>query len=206
MGAPGVGKGTQAEWMAKEYGLKHISTGNLLRSAVRGKTPLGLQAQDYMNKGQLVPDSVMNALVEEVLDSSGFILDGFPRTVAQAQALDSLAQKRNLKIHKVFLLVLEEEELIQRVSGRRVALQSGRVYHTVFSPPQKKGFCDETGEPLIQREDDKPEVVRARLRNYFSQQEPLTEYYKEQGLVQEVSAQGSPQEVRSRIEEILKKN
>lgn len=205
MGPPGVGKGTQAVFLTKKYGLKHISTGHLLREAVRKKTKLGVQAQEYMDQGQLVPDDLMIALVEEVF-SKGFVLDGFPRTVPQAEALDSLMKKKNLVLDQVVLLTLEEEELIKRLTGRRMAPQSGRVYHIYFSPPKREGLCDETGEKLIQREDDKLDIVRARLKSYFVQQSLLKEYYEGKGLIQEISAQGSPEDVRDRLEEFLKKN
>lgn len=206
MGPPGVGKGTQAVFLTKKYGLEHISTGNLLREAVRKKTKLGLQAQGYMQKGLLVPDDLIIALVEEVLSPKGFVLDGFPRTVPQAEALDSLVKAKSLILDAVVLLTLEEEELIKRLTGRRVALKSGRVYHLYFSPPKREGFCDETGEKLIQREDDKPDIVRARLKSYFEEQSPLTKHYKEKGLIQEISAQGSPEDVRQRLEELFKKS
>lgn len=206
MGPPGVGKGTQAVFFAKKYDLEHISTGNLLREAVGQKTELGLQAEAYMNQGLLVPDDLMISLVEEVLSSQGFILDGFPRTVAQAVALDSLMKRKDLALNQVILFTLEEEKLIKRLTGRRVAPKSGRVYHLYFSPPKREGFCDETGEKLIQREDDKLEVVRPRLKRYFIEQSPLTKYYKEKGLVREVSAQGSPEEVKGRLAELFKKN
>lgn len=206
MGPPGVGKGTQAVFLSEKYGLDHISTGNLLREAVRQKTKLGLQAQDYMNQGLLVPDDLMIALVEEVLSQKGFILDGFPRTVPQAEALYSLMNKKGLALDQVILLTLDEEELIKRLTGRRVAPKSGRVYHLYFSPSRKEGVCDETGEPLVQREDDKLEIVRPRLKRYFVEQSPLTAYYKEKGLIREISAEGSPEEVRQRLEECLKKN
>ena len=206
MGPPGVGKGTQAVFLARKHALEHISTGNLLREAVSKKTKLGLQAQDYMNQGLLVPDDLMIAFVEEVFSLKGFILDGFPRTVPQAEALDSLMTRKGVALNQVVLLTLDEEELIKRLTGRRVALKSGRVYHLYFSPPKKEGLCDETGETLVQREDDKLEIVRPRLKRYFVEQSPLTEYYKEKGLIQEISAEGSPEEVRERLEELLNKN
>ena len=179
---------------------------NLLREAVSHKTKLGLQAQEYMNQGLLVPDDLIISLVEEVLSSKGFILDGFPRTVPQAVALDSLMERKSLVLKQVVLLTLDEEELIKRLTGRRVALKSGRVYHLYFSPPKKEGICDETGEKLIQREDDKLEIVRSRLQRYFVEQSPLTEYYKGKGLIQEIAAKGSPEEVRERLEGLFKKS
>ena len=206
MGPPGVGKGTQAVFLSKNSGLQHISTGQLLREAVSHKTKLGLQAQGYMNQGLLVPDDLIISLVEEVLSSKGFILDGFPRTVPQAVALDSLMERKSLVLKQVVLLTLDEEELIKRLTGRRVALKSGRVYHLYFSPPKKEGICDETGEKLIQREDDKLEIVRSRLQRYFVEQSPLTEYYMDKDLIQEIAAKGSPEEVRERLEGLFKKS
>ncbi len=204
MGPPGVGKGTQAVFLAEKHHLQHVSTGNLLREAVRRKTKLGLQAQEYMVQGLLAPDSLMISLVEEVF-SRGCILDGFPRTVPQAEALDLLMKKKGVVLDQAVLLTLDDEELVKRLTGRRVALKSGRVYHLHFSPPKKEGVCDETGENLVQREDDKLEIVRPRLKRYFLEQRPLTEYYANKGLIREVSAKGSPEEVRVRLEELFKK-
>ena len=210
MGAPGVGKGTQAGFIAQKYGLQHLSTGFLLRKAVSHHSPLGIEAQKYMNQGLLVPDGIMIDLVEDVLklahpESQGFILDGFPRTVLQAQALDRMLKNNQIKLHSVLMFTLPEEELIQRATGRRVAINSGRVYHMNFRPPQKAGICDKTGEKLVQREDDKEEVVRARLKEYCSKQELLTKYYQDKGMLSEISAVGSMEEVRDRLEEWIKK-
>ena len=208
MGAPAVGKGTQAESIAQKYDLRHISTGDLLREAANNNSPLGIESQKYMNQGLLVPDGIMIDLVEDVLrggDFTGFILDGFPRTVPQAQALHRMLQNHQIKLHGVVMLTLHEEELIQRVTGRRIAVKSGRVYHKDFRPPKKEGICDETGEKLIQREDDKEGVVRARLREYWSQQKSLIEYYQDQGILSEISASGNVKEVRERLEDWLKK-
>ncbi len=210
MGAPGVGKGTQADFVAQQYGLQHVSTGDLLRKAVSHQSPLGIQAGKYMNQGLLVPDGVMIDLVEDVLKpahqkSQGFILDGFPRTVPQAESLDKMLEASQIQLHNVVIFVLPEEELVKRVTGRRVALRSGRIYHLNFRPSQKEGICDETGEKLVQREDDKEEVVRERLREYESKQESLTQYYKNKRILTEISASGSMKEVRDRLEDWLKK-
>ena len=209
MGAPGAGKGTQAEIFSKKMNLCHISTGEVLRKAVREKTNLGLKVQNYISRGQLVPDHLMMDLIEEVFNKGpldqkqGFILDGFPRTSAQAQGLSDLMEKKNITLSKALLLTLPADELMSRITGRRIAPSSGRVYHIDFRPPKKAGICDQTGEKLIQREDDQPAAVQSRLTAFLSEQKPLTKYYKEQGLFCEVSAEGRPSEVSSRILKIL---
>ena len=205
MGAPGAGKGTQSEFFSKKMNLRHVSTGEILRKAVRGQTNLGLKAQNYISKGRLVPDNLMMDLIEEVFDQGplaqrqGFILDGFPRTLAQARGLSDLMEKKNIKLDKVFLLSLSEQELVSRITGRRIAPVSGCVYHIDFHPPKKPGVCDQTGEKLIQREDDKKEAVQSRLRAFLNEQKPLTKYYEAQGVFCEVSAQGRPSQVSERI-------
>ena len=203
MGPPGVGKGTQASFIAQKYGLKHISTGNLLREAVRKNSRLGVKVKGFLDGGKLVPDPLMIDLIhEELRGLKGFILDGFPRTLAQAEALDNLLKKKEMALDIVVVFVLSDEELVRRAAGRRIAPKSGRVYHVLFSPPKKEGFCDETGEELLQREDDKEDVVRERLKVYGK--EPLAKYYEDQGLVKKLSAQGSPEQVRDRLEELFK--
>ena len=209
MGAPGVGKGTQAEFVSQKYSLTHISTGHLLRKAISHQSPLGMKAKTYMNQGLLVPDDIMIDLVEDVLKpqkDKGFILDGFPRTLLQAQSLDEmLDQLGGITLDMVVMFTLPEEELVRRATGRRIAPQSGKVYHIDFRPPLKEGICDESGEKLVQRDDDKEEVVRARLQEYESKQKPLTQYYKERGIIKEISASGDMKEVRDRLEEWFKK-
>ena len=208
MGAPGVGKGTQAEFISKMNHLTHISTGHLLRKSIVHQSPLGMKAQKYMNQGLLVPDEIMIDLVEDVLKpqkNKGFILDGFPRTIPQAHSLDEMLKKLEVQLDVVVMFTLSTEELTRRATGRRVAPKSGKVYHIDFRPPTKEGICDESGEKLVQREDDKEEVVRARLQEYESRQEPLTQYYKEKGILKEISASGDVKEVRDRLEEWLKK-
>ena len=203
VGAPGVGKGTQAEFLCKELNLKHISTGELLRQAVHVQSSLGLQVQNYMNQGKLVPDSIMIDLIADVFlrlsDKKGAVLDGFPRTKPQARALDQLLQKQNLKLSQCVLFTLDMNQLIKRITGRRVALKSGKIYHIEYKPPKNPGICDESGEKLIQRKDDTKEVVQVRLEDCLSQQKEVVEYYEQQSLVQEISAQGSPEEVYLRL-------
>lgn len=204
-GAPGIGKGTQSAFLISHYKLRHISTGDLFRKALVEKTPLGLKARTYMDKGELVPDSIVIALIEEVLTDikSGFILDGFPRTLDQAEALYSLLKNMSLELKKVLYLKVSESVLIERIVGRRVAEKSGHVYHIKFNPPQKEGVCDKSGEKLIHRDDDKEEVVIQRLKAYREQTEPLIEYYREKNILFEINGCGSPKEVFSRLQSVL---
>ena len=203
VGAPGVGKGTQAQLLCKKLKLKHISTGELLRQAIQAQSSLGLQVQGYMDQGKLVPDNVMINLIEDgfikLSDKRGAVLDGFPRTAPQASALDQLLQKQNLELRRCVLFTLDQEQIIKRITGRRVALKSGKIYHIEYKPPKTPGLCDDSGEKLIQRKDDTKEVVQARLTAYWTQQKAVIEYYEKQGLVQEVSSQGSPNEVYLRL-------
>ena len=206
-GAPGTGKGTQSTFLISHYQLFHISTGDLFRKALREKTPLGLKAQSYMDRGELVPDSVVMALIEQVLvdvkSYKGFILDGFPRTLAQAESLDSLLNNMDLSLDKVLYLNVPEEILIERIVGRRVAEKSGHVYHIKFNPPKEAGVCDKSGEKLIHRNDDKEEVVTQRLRAYKEQTAPLIEYYRKKNILFELDGCGSPAEVFSRIQALM---
>ena len=204
-GAPGTGKGTQSVFLISHYKLHHISTGDLFRKALGEKTPLGLKSQTYMDKGELVPDSIVIALIEEVLINikSGFILDGFPRTLDQAEALDFLLKKMSLELEKVLYLKVPESVLMERIVGRRVAEKSGHVYHVKFNPPQKEGVCDKSGEKLIHRNDDKEEVVTQRLKAYREQTEPLIEYYREKNILFEIDGCGSPTEVFFHLQSVL---
>ncbi len=178
LGAPGAGKGTQAKFIMEAFGIPQISTGDMLRAAVKAGSPLGLKVQDIMTAGGLVSDDIIIDLVKERIArddcKNGFLFDGFPRTIPQAQALaDS-----GVPIDNVLEIFVEDEEIVSRLSGRRVHEPSGRIYHTEHNPPQKAGLDDETGEPLIQRDDDKEETVRKRLAVYHEQTEPLIDYYK----------------------------
>ena len=206
-GAPGTGKGTQSTFLISHYQLFHISTGDLFRKALREKTPLGLKAQSYMDRGELVPDSVVIALIEQVLvdvkSYKGFILDGFPRTLAQAESLASLLSNMSLSLDKVLYLNVPEEILVERIVGRRVAEKSGHVYHIKFNPPKKEGICDKSGEKLIHRNDDKEEVVTQRLKAYKEQTAPLIEYYRKKNILFELDGCGSPAEVFSRIQFLM---
>ena len=177
LGPPGAGKGTQAAFIASEQNIPHISTGDMLREAIKNGTELGLQAKAVMDAGNLVSDELIIKLVKERISQddckNGFLFDGFPRTIPQAEAL----QENNIEINGVIELVIADEEIIKRMSGRRIHLASGRTYHVDFNPPKKSGLDDETGEELIIRKDDEPETVKDRLKVYWTQTQPLIEYY-----------------------------
>jgi adenylate kinase len=178
LGGPGAGKGTQANFIKERYQIPQISTGDMLRAAVKAGTELGKKAKEYMDSGQLVPDKVIIGLVKERIKEpdcqKGFLFDGFPRTIPQADAM----KEAGVPIDAVVDIEVPDQEIIKRMSGRRVHLPSGRTYHVVFNPPKEEGKDDVTGEPLIQRDDDKEETVRKRLEVYHNQTEPLVEYYK----------------------------
>ena len=211
LGAPGAGKGTQSNYISKTLGIPQISTGDMLRSAVSAGTPLGVAAQKIMDAGQLVSDEIIIGLVKERLTeadcANGCLFDGFPRTLAQAEAL----RKDGIHIDHVVEINVEDEDIIERMSGRRVHPASGRTYHLQFNPPQQEGVDDETGEPLVQREDDNEATVKKRLEIYHSQTAPLIEYYT--SLSQNGSADapryckiegtGKVEEIRDRILEAL---
>lgn len=179
LGPPGAGKGTQADLLCAHFQIPKISTGDMLRAAVKAQSSLGVKAKEYMNAGQLVPDDLIIALVaERIVEpdcAHGFLFDGFPRTLAQAQSL----REQAIKIDAVVNIVVPDEEIVERISGRLVHPASGRSYHETFNPPKTAGKDDETGEALIQREDDKAETVLARLNVYREQTEPLVKYYRE---------------------------
>jgi adenylate kinase len=178
LGGPGAGKGTQANYIKERYQIPQISTGDMLRAAVKAGSDLGKKAKEYMDSGQLVPDDVIIGLVKERIKEpdcqKGFLFDGFPRTIPQADAM----KEAGVPIEAVVDIDVPDAEIIKRMSGRRVHLASGRTYHVVFNPPKVEGKDDETGEPLIQRDDDKEETVRKRLEVYHDQTEPLIDYYK----------------------------
>ncbi|KTD21311.1 adenylate kinase [Legionella londiniensis] len=179
LGGPGAGKGTQAEKLASYFNIPQISTGDMLRTAIATRTELGLTAKKIMDEGRLVPDEVMIKLVESRLQlddcRGGFLLDGFPRTIVQAEALTN----SEVDLDHVIEIAVDDEEIVKRISGRRIHPGSGRVYHTEYNPPKKEGVDDITGEPLIQRDDDKEDIVRKRLKVYHEQTEPLIAYYRE---------------------------
>lgn len=195
LGAPGAGKGTQAKLMTEEFGIPQISTGDMLRAAVNAGTELGLQVKDVMSSGGLVSDDIIIALVKERIQQAdcekGFLLDGFPRTIPQADAM----KDAGVIIDNVVEIYVEDEEIVSRLSGRRVHKESGRIYHLIYNPPKTEGVDDDTGEELIQREDDQEITIRKRLDVYHQQTEPLVDFYKNLG-----EQQGSPAPKYVRIE------
>ncbi|MCY4178610.1 MAG: adenylate kinase [Endozoicomonadaceae bacterium] len=210
LGAPGAGKGTQAQIITNEFNVPQISTGDMLRKAIKEKTPLGLKVSSIMEKGLLVPDDIIIDLIKIRIKqddcANGFLLDGFPRTIAQARALEQVG----IKIDHVLDITIPDEEIIQRMSGRRIHAESGRTYHIIHNPPQQEGKDDLTDEPLIQRDDDKEETVRKRLYVYHEQTKPVTQYYQEKtakensGLIFNcISGSGTVDEVTKRVLEKL---
>jgi len=203
LGGPGAGKGTQANYIKERYNIPQISTGDMLRAAVKAGTPLGVEAKKVMDSGGLVSDDIILGLVDERIKdpdcANGYLFDGFPRTLAQADAL----KDKGVKIDAVVEIDVDDDEIIKRMSGRRVHLASGRTYHVVFNPPKEAGKDDETGEPLIQRDDDQEETVRERLNVYHDQTEPLIEYYSKWAAS---GADGAPRYVKingiGKVEEI----
>lgn len=205
-GAPGAGKGTQSELLIKRNGMTQISTGDLFRAAIKGQTELGKRAQEFMDKGQLVPDSIVIEMVEEVLQKGvkDFILDGFPRTVAQAVALDALLRKMSLSIGKAIFLEVPMSILMDRLTGRRVCKNCGAVYHVTSKPSKIEGVCDNCGGDVIQRNDDKADVIETRLKTYQEFTSPLKEFYKKSGKYVEVNGNRGTEEVYLEIEKIIK--
>lgn len=187
LGPPGAGKGTQAEYIVERYNIPHISTGDIFRENIKNNTELGKKAKSYMDKGLLVPDDLVIALVEDRLNKDdakeGFLLDGFPRTVAQAVSLDSILDKNDDKLTKVINISVDPEILIERAVGRRVCKTCGMTYHVKFNPPKEEGVCDKDGTKLIQRDDDTEETVKTRISVYFDQTAPLIDYYRAQNLL-----------------------
>lgn len=205
LGPPGVGKGTQSELISKKFGIPQISTGDILRQAVKQQTPLGLLAKGYMDKGELVPDKVIIDLIKERLlendCSNGFILDGFPRTIAQAEALTSTLKEMNLSLDAVVNFLLEDEILIKRLSGRRVCKSCGANFHIYYQP---KSNCDKCGGEIYQRDDDKEEVINRRLKVYKEQTFPLIEYYKGINLLKNVDADAEIPLIFDKVMSVIK--
>jgi len=200
-GPPGAGKGTQAKMLSEKLGVPHIATGDIFREAVKAGTELGRLAKQYMDRGELVPDEVVIGIVEERLRrpdcSKGFILDGFPRTIKQAEVLDEMLQKMGVKLDAVVNLEVSEDEVVKRISLRRTCRNCGAIYHLITNPPKKEGVCDKCGGELYQRDDDREETVRSRLRVYRQQTEPLLKFYEQRGLLKNVDGE-------KRIEEVFK--
>ena len=205
LGAPGAGKGTQAEIISRKLNIPTISTGNILRAAVKNGTPVGLKAKEYMDAGKLVPDEVIIGVIQERLQeqdcAEGYILDGVPRTIAQAEALEAAG----VNFDAVVSIEVSDEEIEQRMTGRRTCLACGATYHVVANPPMVEGVCDLCGEKLAQRKDDKPETVKARLVTYHETTEPLKDFYAKRGLLKVVDVKGSIDEINAAIMKVLGK-
>jgi adenylate kinase len=205
-GAPGAGKGTQSAMLMEKLGMVQISTGDLFRSAIKNSTELGLAAKSYMDRGDLVPDSIVIGMVEEVLKGlkgKSFILDGFPRTVAQAEALGKMLQVNNLSIGKAIFLEVPKEELLERLTGRRVCQSCGAVYHIHSKPPKEAGVCDQCSGQVVQRNDDKEDVIATRLKTYEENTLPLRGYYRDNGKYVEVSGNRESGQVFEAIRSLL---
>jgi adenylate kinase len=207
LGPPGSGKGTQGERLQEDLRLPYYATGDILRAAVREETALGREAKEFMDKGDLVPDEVIVGVIAERIDSAeaadGFILDGFPRTVPQADALASRLSELGRKLTAVLLIDVVDDEVVRRLGGRRTCEENGHVFHVEFNPPEREGVCDLDGSPLITRDDDKPEVIRHRLDQYHEKTEPLIDYYDRQSVLRRIDGSETPEQVGAEIERTL---
>jgi adenylate kinase len=207
LGPPGAGKGTQAERLVEDFGLPYYSTGIILREAVAEGSELGKEAKGYMEKGELVPDELISRAVAERFEAGeaddGFLLDGFPRTIGQAEVLDDLLEERGRRLTAVLLIEAPDDEVVRRLSGRRTCAKGNHVYHLEFDPPKHEGVCDQDGSRLIQREDDRPETVRKRLAVYHDQTEPLIEWYDDKDLLVRLDGTRPPDDVHDRIRATL---
>lgn len=209
LGEPGAGKGTYSAELVKKYGIPQISTGDMLRAAVKAGTPLGRQAQEFMKKGELVPDSVVIELIRERIQQNdaakGFILDGFPRTVPQAQSLEQMLQSMDISLSSVLKIEVNKATLLRRLTGRRVCPNCGATFNVDTMKPKKEGICDKCGKELIQRPDDRPETIENRLTVYHKDTAPLIEFYEKKGLLKRVQCEGEYNEVMDRIFHALEK-
>lgn len=207
MGLPGAGKGTQADKIVEKYEIPHISTGDMFRAAIKNQTALGLEAKSFMDQGALVPDEVTIGIVRERLSQpdceKGFLLDGFPRTVPQAEALDATLADLKKSVEHVINIQVEQEELIKRLTGRRICKECGTAYHLVFNPPQEEGKCDKDGGELYQRADDNPETVTNRLEVNMKQTQPLLDFYSDKGVLTNIDGQQHITKVFADIDALL---
>ena len=207
LGPPGAGKGTQAQMIVDRYHIPQVSTGDILRSAVKEGTVLGKQAKAFMEKGQLVPDEVVIGIIDERLRKpdcqTGFILDGFPRTTPQAEALQVILDNLGKSVDHVINIEVDSEELVRRLTGRRTCKNCGAMFHVLFHPPKKESLCDRCGGPLYQREDDREETIRTRLREYEKQTAPLIQYYRSKNLLRPISGVGGQNQIFEQIVRVL---
>lgn len=207
LGPPGAGKGTQAQKICNDFNTVQISTGDILREEVSNNTKLGKEAKNYMDKGELVPDEVILGMMDNKLfgpDSpEGYILDGFPRTVPQAEGLDKLYDEHNEELDAIIVMEVPKDEIVKRLTARRTCKNCNKVYNLLFMPPEKEGVCDECGGELVQREDDKEETVLNRLKVYEEETAPLVDYYTGTGKLKRVDSEGTPDEVYKNIKEVL---
>ncbi len=203
LGPPGAGKGTQAARLVDDFELPYFATGDILRAAVTEGSELGTVAKRHMDAGELVPDDVICGVIIERVDGpdarDGFVLDGFPRTIPQAEALDEAVTKLGRRLTSALLVDAPDEEVIRRLSGRRICSKNQHTYHVEFDPPKNEGFCDQDGSPLVQRDDDKPETIAKRLEVYHAQTSPLIEYYDAAGLLRRFDGTRPPTEVHDHI-------
>jgi adenylate kinase len=206
-GPPGAGKGTQADRLRSDFQLPFISTGEMLRANVKDGTELGQKAKEYMDAGDLVPDDLIVAMAAERLQQEdaqdGFILDGFPRTIDQARALDKQVSDLGRRVTAALLIDVPDEEVVRRLAGRRVCVKSGHNYHVEFDPPKREGVCDQDGSRLIQRDDDNPDVIRNRLHVYHDQTEPLIHFYDDRGVMRRIDGTRPPVEVNDHIRAVI---
>jgi adenylate kinase len=207
LGPPGSGKGTQGERLQEDFRLPYYATGDILRAAVKEGTEVGKRAKEYMDRGDLVPDEVIIGVIAERLQdeeaADGFILDGFPRTLPQAEALDAKMKELRREITAVILVEVSEDEVIRRLGGRRTCEAQGHVFHVEFNPPEEEGVCDIDGSELTVRDDDRPEVIKHRLEQYREKTEPLISYYEDRGILNRVHGEQPPDEVEERIHGLL---
>lgn len=203
LGPPGAGKGTQAKYLSEKYNIVHISTGDIFRKNIKEQTKLGVKAKEYIDKGQLVPDELTVSIIEDRINQddckNGFLFDGFPRTVSQADSLDDLLNSMNIKLDYVIDIDVPAEVLIDRITGRRMCTSCGASYHIIYNPPKREGICDVCGEKLIQRTDDSVETVKSRIDVYQKQTQPLIEYYNVKGLLKVVDGKQNIEKVFSDI-------
>ena len=207
LGPPGAGKGTQAERLVDDFDLPYFATGDILRAAVREGSELGSEAKGHMDRGDLVPDELVTKVIVDRLDTpeaaDGFVLDGFPRTKGQAQSLDDEIERLGRRLTAALLIEVDDDEVVRRLSGRRVCAENGHLYHVDHDPPKQEGVCDQDGSPLEQRDDDRPETVKHRLEVYHEQTQPVVDFYDELGMLRRFDGSGKPGEVHDHIRATL---